>query len=49
LAEGWPASKRDDEKRLLTEMKHGRFLELDDAFASIAGVSADEWRNRARR
>lgn len=46
IDEGWPVESAADEQRALEEMKSGNVLELDDAFARIAGVLPQEWQQR---
>jgi hypothetical protein len=46
LAESWPVADAEAERRALADIKAGSFLGLDDAFAQIAGVSAEEWQRR---
>lgn len=46
LAESWPVPGREEEKNLLAEMEAGAFIELDDTFARISGISKDEWIQR---
>jgi hypothetical protein len=46
LEESWPVSEEETEQQALAELKSGQGLELDDAFAQIAGVSKDEWERR---
>lgn len=48
LAEEWPVSSRQDENKRREEIKEGNFLELDEAFAEIAGSSKEEWLAKVR-
>ena len=47
LGEGWPVLSIDDERRVVAEMKAGKGLGVDEAFAGVAGVSMEEWHRRA--
>jgi hypothetical protein len=47
LAEGWPTSSETEEAAALADMASGNFVDLDDAFARLAGTTTDQWRLRA--
>jgi hypothetical protein len=46
LRESWPVGSEEEEQRALADLKEGKGVELDDAFAEIAGVSKEEWLRR---
>jgi hypothetical protein len=46
LNERWPVEDEENEQRAVAEMQSGGGLELDDAFAQIAGVSPAAWQQR---
>jgi hypothetical protein len=46
LDESWPVSDEKEEAQALADVKGGKGLELEDAFADIAGVPKDEWMRR---
>jgi hypothetical protein len=46
LDESWPVGGEDEEQKALAEMKGGKGIGLDDAFAQIAGVTKKEWARR---
>jgi hypothetical protein len=46
LDESWPVGGEAEEQKALTEMKDGKGVGLDDAFAQIAGVTKKEWARR---
>jgi hypothetical protein len=51
LAERWPVCTDDEMEEVRRQIARGEGMELDDAFAAIAGVGVEEWRRRveARR
>jgi hypothetical protein len=46
LAEEWPACSPEEEQEALAQVRRGEGLELDDAFAQIAGVDKATWLQR---
>ena len=43
LAERWPVVSEEEEQESLAAMKNGAFVELDEAFAGLAGVTKEVW------
>jgi hypothetical protein len=39
----WPISDINTEEKMLHEMNEGGFVELDDAIASVAGLTKEQW------
>jgi hypothetical protein len=46
LAEEWPVCSSEEERETRTKIESNRGMELDDAFAEIAGVDKAEWLER---
>jgi hypothetical protein len=46
LAEEWPACSPEEEQEAMAQARRGEGLELDDAFAQIAGVDKATWLQR---
>lgn len=48
LRESWPVASEADENQLLTQMKGGQSLSLDEAFVLASGGSAEDWAAKVR-
>ena len=46
LEDCWPVVNEKEEQKILAEMKGGAFVELDEAFARVAGVTKEAWQAR---
>ena len=43
LQRSWPVEGKAEERKALKEVENGQGVEIDDAFANIAGMSKEEW------
>ncbi len=46
LADEWPVCSAEEAEEVLTQMERGEGMELDDAFAQIAGIDKADWLER---
>lgn len=46
LEERWPVVNEKEEREIVAKRKDGAFVELDDAFAHLAGVTKEAWQTR---
>lgn len=46
LEERWPVVNEKEEQKIVAGRKGGAFVELDDAFAHLAGVTKEAWQTR---
>jgi hypothetical protein len=45
----WPVCSAEELQEVREEIRRGEFLDADEAFAEIAGVTPEEWRERVRQ
>jgi hypothetical protein len=46
VVDEWPVCSPEEEKQVWDEIRRGEGIELDEAFAQIAGVDRETWLNR---